>query len=165
MTNLRVRPTQPDADGRVIDVTPESAGWRYVGFQLRRLAKGKTAAFSYPDREAAMNRLRQLGEPAALYLMNADSRSWSVEQSTRVDLFLAPYRPLSDEAANELHSDPDFLLDCLYSSDAVIRRMALDQLGNVAGKRIDLDPRLSSPALDDSIAKLRLSLVRSDTRP
>jgi 5-deoxy-glucuronate isomerase len=54
MTNLRVRPTQPDADGRVIDVTPESAGWRYVGFQLRHLAKGKTAAFSYPDREACV---------------------------------------------------------------------------------------------------------------
>ena len=50
----RPYPTAPAADGRVIDVTPESAGWRYVGFQLRHLAKGKTAAFSYPDREACV---------------------------------------------------------------------------------------------------------------
>ncbi len=54
MTNLRVRPTKSDADGRVIDVTPESAGWRYVGFELRRLTAGKTVVFSFPDRETCV---------------------------------------------------------------------------------------------------------------
>ncbi|HEX4199405.1 MAG TPA: 5-deoxy-glucuronate isomerase [Caulobacteraceae bacterium] len=54
MANLRVRPTVPEADGRVIDITPQSAGWRYVGFQLRRLAAGKTVAFSFPDRETCV---------------------------------------------------------------------------------------------------------------
>jgi 5-deoxy-glucuronate isomerase len=54
MANLRVRPTAPDAEGRVIDITPASAGWRYVGFQVRRLPKGKTVKFSFPDREACI---------------------------------------------------------------------------------------------------------------
>ncbi|MFD2611386.1 5-deoxy-glucuronate isomerase [Paenibacillus gansuensis] len=33
---------QPDADGNVIEVTPESAGWQYVGFQVYRLGPGQT---------------------------------------------------------------------------------------------------------------------------
>jgi 5-deoxy-glucuronate isomerase len=39
--SLRVRPGAPDADGRVLAITPESAGWKYVGFELRRLAAGR----------------------------------------------------------------------------------------------------------------------------
>ena len=31
----------PSADGRVLDITPESAGWRHVGFQLFRLGAGQ----------------------------------------------------------------------------------------------------------------------------
>ena len=54
MTNLRVRPSTPDEGGRVIDITPASAGWRYVGFELRRLALGQNAAFAFPDREACI---------------------------------------------------------------------------------------------------------------
>jgi len=41
--NLRVRPTAPDAEGRVLTITPASAGWKYVGFEVRRLAAGQTA--------------------------------------------------------------------------------------------------------------------------
>ena len=54
MANLRVRPSAPDDGGRVIDITPASAGWRYVGFELRRLAKGQRASFGFPDREACV---------------------------------------------------------------------------------------------------------------
>ncbi|HAB72884.1 MAG TPA: 5-deoxy-glucuronate isomerase, partial [Pantoea sp.] len=31
---------QPDASGRIQHVTPESAGWRYVGFDAYLLKKG-----------------------------------------------------------------------------------------------------------------------------
>jgi 5-deoxy-glucuronate isomerase len=34
---LHVRSSKPDADGVVMRVTPESAGWRYVGFEVLRL--------------------------------------------------------------------------------------------------------------------------------
>jgi 5-deoxy-glucuronate isomerase len=54
MTNLRVRPQAPDAGGRVIDITPKSAGWRYVGFELRKLAAGQSASFAFPDRETCV---------------------------------------------------------------------------------------------------------------
>ncbi len=33
---------QPDADGSVVKVTPESAGWEYVGFEVLRLKDGRT---------------------------------------------------------------------------------------------------------------------------
>ena len=36
MPNLLVKPHRPDSEGCVLSVTPESAGWRYVGFGLYR---------------------------------------------------------------------------------------------------------------------------------
>jgi 5-deoxy-glucuronate isomerase len=32
---------RPDSDGSVLKVTPESAGWEYVGFEVLRLAEGR----------------------------------------------------------------------------------------------------------------------------
>ncbi|WP_158915188.1 5-deoxy-glucuronate isomerase [Caulobacter sp. S45] len=51
MPNLRVRPTAPDAEGRVIDITPQSAGWTYVGFEVRKLETGGVARIHMPGRE------------------------------------------------------------------------------------------------------------------
>ena len=42
MPDLLLRPQTPDADGLVHRVTPESAGWSYVGFELYRLKTGQT---------------------------------------------------------------------------------------------------------------------------
>lgn len=54
MADLKVRPKAPDAGGRVIDITPASAGWKYVGFEVRKLAAGQRAAFSFADRETCV---------------------------------------------------------------------------------------------------------------
>jgi len=54
MPNLKVSPKAPDAGGRVIDITPASAGWTYVGFELRKLAAGQRAAFSFDGRETCV---------------------------------------------------------------------------------------------------------------
>src|SRR6266446_5364540 len=40
MSKLLVRPREPDAEGCVVRVTPDSAGWRYVGFEVYRLPGG-----------------------------------------------------------------------------------------------------------------------------
>src|SRR5438477_2694128 len=41
-TSLRVRSNgAPDSDGRVVHITPESAGWRHVGFETFRLRAGQ----------------------------------------------------------------------------------------------------------------------------
>ncbi len=42
MSRLLRHPSAPDADGRVHHVTPESAGWSYVGFELFKLTVGQT---------------------------------------------------------------------------------------------------------------------------
>jgi 5-deoxy-glucuronate isomerase len=44
MTDLLVRPSAAaDPDGSILRVTPESAGWRHVGFEVVALADGATA--------------------------------------------------------------------------------------------------------------------------
>lgn len=49
--SLRVRPGAPDADGRVLAITPASAGWRYVGFEVRRLRAGRQTTLACAGRE------------------------------------------------------------------------------------------------------------------
>jgi 5-deoxy-glucuronate isomerase len=52
--SLRVRPTAPDAEGRVLAVTPESAGWKYVGFEVRRLAAGQQVTLTAAGKETCV---------------------------------------------------------------------------------------------------------------
>jgi len=52
--SLLVRPHAPDADGVVIDVTPESAGWRYVGFRVLKLTAGQMHHGCEKGREACL---------------------------------------------------------------------------------------------------------------
>ena len=54
MTNLLVKPRDRDTDGRVLAVTPESAGWAHVGFEVFRLAPGETLNRETGDREVCV---------------------------------------------------------------------------------------------------------------
>jgi 5-deoxy-glucuronate isomerase len=54
MSQLLVRPHAPDAQGQVLEVTPQSAGWRHVGFTAHRLAAGQAAEGGEPGREACL---------------------------------------------------------------------------------------------------------------
>jgi len=51
---LLVRPHAPDADGTVLQVTPESAGWTHVGFAVARLAAGQRREACTPGRETCL---------------------------------------------------------------------------------------------------------------
>ena len=55
MTQLRFRsePT-PDLEHRLLDVTPERAGWKYVGFEVVRLKMGEPLARDTGHREACL---------------------------------------------------------------------------------------------------------------
>ena len=44
----------PEADGTILAVTPESAGWDYVGFRVVRLAPGQAYAGGEAEREACL---------------------------------------------------------------------------------------------------------------
>ena len=54
MSGLRVRPHAPAADGSVLEVTPESAGWDHVGFKVVRLSDGQTHSGGEAGREACL---------------------------------------------------------------------------------------------------------------
>ena len=52
MPNLKVKPS--GKTGRVTHVTPENAGWTYVGFDLYRLKPGETASGETGEREVCL---------------------------------------------------------------------------------------------------------------
>jgi 5-deoxy-glucuronate isomerase len=52
--SLRVRPRAPDPEGRVLEITPESAGWDHVGFTVLRLEPGQSHGGGAADREACI---------------------------------------------------------------------------------------------------------------
>jgi 5-deoxy-glucuronate isomerase len=51
MANLIVKPHEREADGRVLAVTPESAGWKYIGFDVFELKAGESLERKTGDRE------------------------------------------------------------------------------------------------------------------
>lgn len=78
MSRLLVRPT--GQTGRVHDITPQSAGWGYVGFQLWRLAPGETASGSLGDREAILVFVEGKGR------VTGAGKDWG-EMGDRMDVF------------------------------------------------------------------------------
>lgn len=105
-SKLLVRPHAADADHTVLEVTPQSAGWKHVGFKVSRLQAGETVSGGEADRETCLVILtgsakvsvdgESLGEhggrpsvfhdapPGAVYVP-AGSR-YTVEASDAVDL-------------------------------------------------------------------------------
>jgi hypothetical protein len=120
-------------------------------------------AENFADRETASRDLEKLGQPAALALMKMDRNSLSDEQRGRVDAFLAQFKTVPPEEAEQYRHDRDFLLDCLFADDLAIRTRALEQLRKVTGKPIDFDVTLTdSQKRLAAIGKLRAEL---DARP
>ncbi len=54
MSHLLSRRQSPDEDGRTQHITPESAQWRYVGFECFSLAAGRSLTRSSGDREVCL---------------------------------------------------------------------------------------------------------------
>lgn len=53
--NLLVCPSTPPSDSDLIlEITPETAGWDYISFQVRRLASGQTWSFATGENELAV---------------------------------------------------------------------------------------------------------------
>ncbi|GGY05815.1 5-deoxy-glucuronate isomerase [Litchfieldella qijiaojingensis] len=106
MTSLLVRPQQPDEQGKMLEVTPESAGWDYVGFRVHKLSKGQQIEGNTGNREHCLvllsgratvtsgnDRWEDIGErmdifekipPYAVYLPNGVG--FSVEATTDLEL-------------------------------------------------------------------------------
>src|SRR5687768_10048259 len=54
MSKLLVKPSKPDADGRIHSITPASAGWTYVGFEVYHLSAGQSLRQETGEREACI---------------------------------------------------------------------------------------------------------------
>ncbi|WP_308637571.1 5-deoxy-glucuronate isomerase [Paenibacillus silvisoli] len=71
MSKLIVSPASvPDQDGSILRITPESAGWQYVGFEVLRLAEGETVARETGDREVCLVLLGGCAD------VNTSKQSW-----------------------------------------------------------------------------------------
>ncbi len=106
MSRLLVHPHEPDAEGHVLCVTPESAGWHHVGFDIYKLRPGQKLARDTGEREVCLvlvtgrahvsaggSRFENLGQrmsvfedqgPYAVYVPSSDS--FEVEPVTDLEL-------------------------------------------------------------------------------
>ena len=60
MSKLKIHPTRDT--GRIVHVTPESAGWKHVGFDIWKLKPGGVAEGGEPGREVRRPRGGQGGD-------------------------------------------------------------------------------------------------------
>jgi len=114
---------------------------------------------NFQDREAALEALQALGQPAALVLVRTDRSKLSAEQNSRIDTFLAPYQPLTKDEAARLRVNPDFLLSCLYNDDARIRTHALAELEQIFDRKIPFDVKLEGDPRYAAVSTLRTELM------
>ena len=130
MPNLKVDPVRSSPDGLTFRVTPESAGWTYVGFDLYRLAPGASVRAETDGREACLvvvsGRVRVeaagrdfgavgermspfKGKPWSVYV--PAGAAWAATAETDVELAVcsAPGRPGSQSARligpGEVHTE------------------------------------------------------------
>jgi hypothetical protein len=115
-------------------------------------------------RSKAAADLARLGRDGATALLRIDPESLSLEQTARVDELLSRFRKMPDEDAARLRDNSDFLIDCLYCDDTVIRKLAVQQLARFVGRpievRFDGDPDARATAIE----KLR-GTIRAATQP
>lgn len=71
---MLIRSESPEDTGRLLEVTPESAGWEYVGLTVQQIAPGGTWNFSAPDDEICIVPLRGSAE------IETDGGTWTVSR-------------------------------------------------------------------------------------
>ena len=123
MTDLLRKPF--GTHGKVHEITPQSAGWRYVGFSLYHLRPGETAAEATGEREAILvlvegkaqitaagqdwgtlgNRMNvfEKSPPHCLYVPNG--QSWSATAQTQCTLAICTAPGQSGHPARRLGPD------------------------------------------------------------
>jgi hypothetical protein len=135
------------------DYQPDNATAAKVNAILK-----KFESENYQEREGALDELKKLGQPAAIVLARMDRSRLSPEQQSGVDTFLSPFLPLQPADVQRLRGNADFLLDCLYSDDAALRRLALARLESVIGRKPDFDSAAPADARITAIERLRQQL-------
>src|SRR6056300_292526 len=71
MSKLLSRASAPDSEGRIQHITPESAGWEYVGFDVYQLSAGQSLKQLTEDREVCVVLVTGFAD------VNTTHESWS----------------------------------------------------------------------------------------
>ncbi|MGA7538817.1 MAG: 5-deoxy-glucuronate isomerase [Steroidobacteraceae bacterium] len=102
--SLRVRPGAPDAEGRVLAITPESAGWKYVGFELRRLLAGRRATLAPTGKEICVLVLtgRASVEVGELTFTDLGGRKSVFEDAPPGAVYVPPGRRIGIQASTDV---------------------------------------------------------------
>jgi 5-deoxy-glucuronate isomerase len=112
MGKYMVSSVRPDTQGKVLDVTPESAGWTYIGFQVYHLEKGQVLREDTRDQEVCivllggkanvstkLEKWEQIGErmsvfektpPYSVYIPNDDFYEVEAVTNLQIAVCLAP---------------------------------------------------------------------------
>lgn len=122
-------------------------------------------ADDFRQRETAIQKLHEIGQPAAIVLARMNRDAFSAEQNAGVDTFLAEYLPLTDADIRRLRDSEEFLLDALASDDPTLRSLAWDQLRKIAADPPPFDPAASAETRSAQLAALRAQLSAPATRP
>ncbi len=126
MSKLLVKPGAPDSDGRILKITPESAGWSFVGFEVFNIKAGETLTQGTGDQEACLVLLSGKGDvavgaetwhdigermdifeqipPWAVYVPN-DSE-WTLKANTDVELAVCKAPGFGNHQARLIEPDP-----------------------------------------------------------
>lgn len=127
--------------------------------RLRRLV-GELASDKFARRQAAERSLRDAGRKALPFLMSIDWRRLDAEQRFRLERL---FRELSGGGVDDtpervalwLIRDPKLWLKLLERDDESLRRLALEQLERLLGRRLAFDPAADATTRLKQINALR----------
>jgi hypothetical protein len=117
----------------------------------------------YATREAARQALLKLGPDAAMVVYRMNRDGLSPEQRCQLDALLTHHSFLSRAEARRLADDTDFLLDCLYSDNAAVRRIAAGRLGEKLNHPVTVDASADYPSRVRQVDALRAEIRRPAT--
>ena len=109
-------------------------------------------------RHRAADDLARLGRDGAAAILAVNRKGLSLEQKARLDEVISRFRRLPDSDARRLIDDPDFLLDCQYSDDPTVRKLAARRLVQVLGHPTGIDPDAPDNVRAAEVDSLRLEL-------
>ena len=137
-----------------------AAEWEPDPKAVRQLAELLPAlnAEDFKERRAAVQKLKEIGDPVIPAILKLDRKQLTPEQSTGLDSVLASLLKPDDELT-KLRTDANFLADCLYTSDERILRAALNHINKLLDKETKLDPATTTDQRAPIVEPLRRELT------
>jgi len=148
--------------------TDSNAAWQALADEWPQNAKA-TARLNalLPDlnsprwqtRNAAEKELAKMGGDGATAVMRRSREGLSLEQNARLDEILARFKPMTAEQVKALSMNPEFLLDCEYSDDVVVRRLAAARLAKLLGHPLNFSVDLPDSQRAEAIERTRAQIM------